>query len=810
MQKKTASKIDKERLVALVREAKGQSASVREIARLAGIPMTAEPALRRSLRELIRSGDLVGLPRGRYAFPRRTEVTGRLTLHPDGYGFVRPDEGGVDVFVPRRFMGDARHGGRVLIRLGPERTDGRRSGSIARVVEPAGGRVTGLLRRSGEEALIVPLERSAGPPLRAAGSLPEGARDGVLVVCSLGPRQARSTAVEAVVLRVIGRPGEAGVDEVLVAEKYDLPRDYPESAERDAQRHAEAAFRRLAVETREDFREWTTVTIDGETARDFDDAVSIKPLGAGKMRLAIHIADVASFVPEGSEVDQEAARRATSVYFPGAVIPMLPPLLSDDLCSLVAGKDRPVQCVIMEFDRAGRRIAVRFSDGWIRSRARLTYTEVGQFLSGAGEPAACRPLGDDLRAMAALAGLLRRRRLARGSLDFDLPEPEVLLDIDGATRGVVAEERNDAHRMIEEFMLAANEAVAETMDQARRPCLYRIHEPPDPLKMGALREAIAGLGYELPDISGAVSPADLSALVEQARGRPEERFVHTLVLRSLMQARYSELPGEHFGLAAERYTHFTSPIRRYPDLIVHRLLRAHRRKPAAQPDSDENELESLGEIARHCSRMEREAEAAEREILERKILGFLQTRVGERHQGFITGVAPFGLFVQLAAVFAEGLVPIEALPPGVWRHDPGAHRLIGSRPGQVFRLGDRLEVDVVRVDPVFRRVEFAPAGSPGGGIAVMAGRRGRERGRVRPAGVAVFGEVPVVSGGRVRRGRGRPGKGPAKGGPRQRAVKQARQPERSRSGAGREGGGSERQGAAERPGRARRGKRKRR
>ena len=715
--------------------------SIRAIADALEVPRSGQLRLRRLLRELVRAGEVAILSRGLFALSRATEVTGRFTLHPDGYGFVRSDEGGPDVFVPPGARGPARHGDRVRVRLEPDRGDGRRAGRIVSVVEATGNRLVGVLRRSEEgSALLVPLDRSAGAPVvvtpRTRGAKDTASHpvaDGTIVVGELAGGRLDEGPARAAIVRAIGRPGDAGVDEAVVMEKFDLPAEYPPSAVRDAERQADASLARLAREEREDFRDWMTVTIDGETAKDFDDAISIRELGGGKYRLAVHIADVASFVPEGSDVDAEALDRATSVYFPGRVLPMLPPQLSDDLCSLVPRQDRPVQSVILDFDRTGRRVSSRVTDGWIRSAARLTYTEVGRFLEGQPVPGLDTMAGP-LGAMGRLARLLRRKRLRRGSLDFDLPEPEVLLDLDGVTTGVAAGERNEAHRLIEEFMLAANEAVASTLDEAHRAALYRIHEPPDPLKVEALREAVEGLGHELPPLRETIEPADLAAIAELARGRPEERFVHTLILRSLMQARYSERPGEHFGLAAGRYTHFTSPIRRYPDLVVHRLIRAHRRGEA--PDAEDSAaLRRLGEVARHCSRRERDAEAAEREILERKILSWLEGRVGERRAGFVTGVASFGLFVQLADVFADGIVPVTALPPGLWRADGRSHRLVGPRPGQVYRLGDRIEVTIDRVDRTFRRVEFSVVGSPGGGRAAAAPQTGSgRRGGPRPSG----------------------------------------------------------------------------
>jgi ribonuclease R len=468
------------------------------------------------------------------------------------------------------------------------------------------------------------------------------------------------------------------------------------------------------------------VTIDGETARDFDDAIAVAALPRGGFRLFVHIADVAHFVPPGGALDLEARRRGTSVYFPDRVVPMFPERLSNDLCSLRAERDRLVQTVILDFTARGVRRAVRFADGIIRSRARLTYTGVAALLAGdrAAVPDAVAPM---LRAADRLRAALEQRRIARGSIDFDLPEPQILLDVEGAMTGITVEPRNRAHRMIEEFMIAANEAVAEHLEGAGGPALYRIHERPDPDKLEALAAFARAFGLELAGATGpGISPRDVQELIASVADRPECRVVSQVALRAMKQARYSGGNCGHFGLASSAYAHFTSPIRRYPDLVLHRLLRARRQGVAAASVLGGVELESL---ATACSELERSAEAAERELLLWKKVAFIERQVGAIFEGIVTGVARFGLFVQLIDSLVEGLVHVERLGSEWFEFVESRQELRGVVTGRTYRLGDRLAVRVDRVDRVLRRVDLAPVEPQ-----AAAPARGRKKPRRRPAG----------------------------------------------------------------------------
>ena len=561
--------------------------------------------------------------------------------------------------------------------------------------------VIGLFQRGG---LVVPFDAADGPPLAVSPSARAGAQPGDAVVASI-VRAGRGGS-ELRITEVLGPADAPGVDVQVVARRHALRREFPEEVRIVAARMPRKIPPK-EIAARERFDDPAAVTIDGETARDFDDAVAVADLPGGGWRLFVHVADVSYYVKPGDTIDKEAQARGTSVYFPNRVYPMMPERLADDLCSLRPGEDRLVQTVVIDYDRKGEVVGTRFADGVIRSAARLTYTQVAGLIEGNGGRA---PLPAEIAGMLhraeALRDVLETRRHARGSIDFDLPAPVILLDVEGAMTGIKIEPRNRAHRMIEEFMLAANEAVAEWLSSRKVPCLFRVHDSPDPLKIEGLEAIARSLGLSLKSGREGVRPKDVQRLLGDAEGLPAYPVVAQIALRSMKQARYSPEDSGHFGLAAPHYLHFTSPIRRYPDLVAHRALRAarHRAKPAVRGD-----LEPLADA---CSKLEREAEAAERELLDWKKVKFLRGREGEELDGIVTGVARFGLFVQLDGGIAEGLVRIERLGSEWLEFDPVRHELRGSSSGRVWRLGDAMRVRIERVDTVLRRVDLLPIESP--------------------------------------------------------------------------------------------------
>ncbi|HZN55780.1 MAG TPA: ribonuclease R, partial [Candidatus Polarisedimenticolaceae bacterium] len=684
-----------------------------------------------------------------------------LQVNPRGFGFVVPDGGGRDVFVPPPSIGDRRDGDRVQVVVVRADRDGRLQGEIRRVVERTRRRVVGVYRAGVVEAYDRRFEGGIVIPAGEAG----GAVNGLVVgVDILRPAEEGRRATGRVV-EVLGAPDSPDTELKAVVRKFGLRDQFPPDVQEQAER-TQDVVQPADIRGREDFRGLPIVTIDGETAMDFDDAVLVRRDPQGAWELQVHIADVAHYVRPATPLDKEALERATSVYFPGTALPMLPHRLSNGICSLNPGVDRLVQSCLMSIDGHGRVVSYRLCEGVIRSAARMTYTNVAKILQGdTAVQERYRDLVPGFRLMEELCLLLNDRRRRRGSIDFDLPEPEVILAVTGEMTGIIALERNVAHRIIEEFMLAANETVARHLWKARVPSLYRVHERPDPRRLEEFDGVAQAFGYSLPRPFTSIEPGAFQAILERAKGRPEERFLARLMLRSMKQARYSEKRDIHFGLASSCYTHFTSPIRRYPDLVVHRLVKRMLKGGPLEP-KERGDLESfLPEAAARSSIRERSADAAENELVERKKMAFMAERLGEEFEGFVCGVEPFGAFVELREFFVEGLVPIQSLPDDRYRYDERRRVLRGERSGRVIALGDPARVRIDRVDAFRLEIDFsliesrrgprpagpvrrpevpAPRGATAGPRAVPHGRRRRAEGRAGRRG-----------GGRPRRGRPR-------------------------------------------------------
>jgi len=544
------------------------------------------------------------------------------------------------------------------------------------------------------------------------------------------------------VIEVLGDLAVPGVDVLVVLRHHGIPDEFPEAVLAQA-----AAFPpdpRLEDWTgREDLRDKVVFTIDGETARDFDDAVSIERLPGGDFRLGVHIADVAYYVREGDVLDTEAYRRGTSVYYPERAVPMLPEGLSNGLCSLRPDVPRLTLSAFLDIDRQGRVYSRRFAETVIRSARRLTYNEVRRVLEEPqeGDAAEYGPVLPALREMGGLMKILNAARSARGSIDFDLPEGDVVLDTDGVMVGIMPEQRNVAHRLIEEFMIAANEAVAFELVSREVPALYRVHSAPSPERLEELRELLATFGLQLKGELDELPPRALQEVMREAHGRPEEPFINSVVLRTMQRAYYAPQCLGHYALASQYYCHFTSPIRRYPDLVVHRQLRALLRGRAAEYAQQSRIAERLPAMGEHTSKMEKRSEQSERDLLQWKKVRFLADRAGETFRGRITGVQPFGLFVQLDGYYVDGMVPIRTMADDFYRYEPEAHRLVGERTGRVFRLADPVDVVLVGASPKARGLDFVLQGMPEPGSRPEPSRRvfrneddGRKPSRKAPAG----------------------------------------------------------------------------
>jgi ribonuclease R len=695
----------KERLLRTISAAR-RPIPLRELVRTLDLERTERKELRTVLREMIDAGEIVKTRGGRVGLPSRMDlVAGRLVCSPGGFGFVRPERQGPkqpDVFVAAANLGEALHGDLVVARVerrAPKGPEGR----IIRILERAVQRVVGRYEDDGAfGGHVVPFDRRILHEVFVPPGHDGGAASGEMVTAEITRPPAASRNPAGRVLSVLGRIEQPGVDLAVVVAKHGLPERFPDEVEAEAAR-IPTSVRPEETSRRTDFRSWPTVTVDPESARDHDDAISLEPRPGGGWRLGVHIADVAHYVREGSSLDQEAYLRGTSVYFPGRVVPMLPHALSSRICSLVEGEDRLSQSVVLDLAADGRVHQTEFHDGVIRSAARLTYAQAQAIVDGdPGARAAFAPVVGLVVEMDSVAKILSRRRHERGSLDLDLPEPELLLGPDGELTEIRPARRLDSMRAIEELMLLANEAVAERLSDAAAPALFRIHEAPDPERVDEFCELVASFGYRLPANREAIEPQHFQRILRQLEGKPEAKLVSSLLLRTLRLARYYEENLGHFGLATEQYAHFTSPIRRYPDLVVHRALRRLRRGGAA----DDALREALPEMGRHLSAMERRADEAERELIEWKKVRYMAGKVGETFPAYVTGVRAFGLFVELSQLYVPGLVHVSSMADDYYHFDERAHTLTGENTRTAYRLGDPVEVKVARVDLEARQIDL--------------------------------------------------------------------------------------------------------
>ena len=826
-----------------------RAAGFKQLVREFGLQGEERTDLNHRLQNLAKHGQLIQADSDRYVLPQAAAdnnlVAGRLSMHRDGFGFVIPDANAFspelksrltgDIFIAPHLIGNAMHGDRVLVDISAIRPDGRAEGRIVRSVARAHSTVVGVFHHGSRGNYVKPIDTKITQEIvipagmeyleAAVSSLPSGVEhlqksepqgphgtqrkkktvdrmlgdeaarradwndlEGLVVDVEITDWPSSTQQPRGRVIEILGRADDFGVDVEITIRKFHLPHHFPAETLEEAQA-APATIPAHELSRRRDFRALPIVTIDGETARDFDDAVTVRTLTNGNFELQVHIADVAHYVTSGSALDQQARLRGTSVYFPDRAVPMLPLELSTDICSLRPQVDRLVLSCVMEIDHKGEIVGYELCEGILRSAERMTYTAVNAVLEG---DAAMReryaPLIATFELMRDLAMILNRKRQRRGSIDFDLPEPVIEFDEFGLMKSITRSERNIAHRLIEEFMLSANECVAQYLESKRIASLYRIHEKPDAkrvydfeviaatfgysLGVGPLpihrvqfksdRRATRGTGRRVREIEVPkevhITPRMYQKLTEKIVGKPEERILSYLMLRSLKQARYSEENLGHFALAAPSYTHFTSPIRRYPDLIVHRILKdvlrhsaekragnvpiglyptasnvgpsadvsragrtrhadlpspwSKRRDHAAHRESHwalagPISADELRDIAEESSQSERRADDAERELMEWKKVRFMQERVGDDFDGLITSVMKFGFFVELTDLFVEGLVPLDSLTDDYYFFHENTRELIGRRTRKTYRLGQRIRVLVDRIDPVEKKIQFA-------------------------------------------------------------------------------------------------------
>jgi ribonuclease R len=806
-----------------------RTAGYKQLVRELGVRGDARREFSALLERLVSSGKLVKVDSDRYAIPQPTTnrnlIVGRLSMHRDGFGFVIPDPKSLveplksrlsgDIFIPPPAVGNAMHGDQVLVEVGTIRSDGRAEGRIIRPVNRAHSTLVGKFHYGNRHNYVTPIDHKIAQEVviprgmevpdtsdaptdsgkqskpkrksvhrvlgdeaarRAWDDLEDAVVDVEITDWPTGTQNPRGRIIE-----ILGYEDDFGVDVEIMIRKHHLPHQFPADVLQQAQ-DTEPTISSKELRHRRDFRDYPIVTIDGETARDFDDAVNVRQLENGNYELQVHIADVAHYVTAESPIDQEARLRGTSVYFPDRAVPMLPLELSTDICSLRPKVERLVLSCVMEIDHRGEIAGYEITEGIIRSTERMTYTDVHAILDGdAGLRSRYADLVPHFEMMRDLALILNRKRERRGSIDFDLPEPVIEFDEHGLMKSITRSERSIANRIIEEFMLSANECVAEYLENKRVGSLYRVHEKPDAkrvydfeviattfgysLGVGALpiqrvqfkseRREKYGTGKRAREIEIPqevhITPRMYQKLTEKIAGKPEERILSYLMLRSLKQARYSEENLGHFALAASTYTHFTSPIRRYPDLIVHRILKdvlrdspeAHDgeipigRSSGASVHADESStaekapspwskrrnhqahrktievlggpipLDDLHDIAEESSQSERRADEAERELMEWKKSKFMQERVGDDFDGLIISVTKFGFFVELTDLFVEGLVPLSSLTDDHYIYHENTREIIGQRSRRRFSIGQRVRVLVDRIDPVEKKIQFA-------------------------------------------------------------------------------------------------------
>jgi len=789
-------------LIRHIERSAGQRAGYKQLVREFGLGGGRERRLLlEHLARLTARGDLVKLDRDQWGIPRTVAardnlVAGRLDLHRDGFGFVRPSDraksGEDDIFIPPNELHGAMQGDQVLVELAPPRADGRRLGRIARVLTRSNPTVVGTFHYGRSERaqghtvvpfderltqpILIPfgqelpsLESAASSPHRVLGEEAKRQRfedlEGLIVDVEITEWPTPTRTARGRVIEVLGDEDAFGIDVEIVIRKHHLPHIFPDNVLEEAR--AEAFLDPTVVAGRRDFRDLPIVTIDGETARDFDDAVLVREHSDGAFELQVHIADVANYVRPETALDLEARLRGNSVYFPDRAIPMLPQELSTNICSLRPDEDRLVLSCLMQIDAHGDVLSYEITEGVIRSARRMTYTQVHAILDGdEAVRVEFAELVPEFERMHRLALILNKKRERRGSIDFDLPEPIIEFDEFGAMKSVTRSERNWAHRLIEEFMLAANECVASWIENLGVDSIYRIHEKPEPRRIVEFEETAATFGYslgignlpvrkfemksdrreqrrggrtarqhEVPEAIP-VTPRMYQRLTATIAGKPEERILSYLMLRSLKQARYSEKNEGHFALAAPCYTHFTSPIRRYPDLIVHRITKsllsegvsgegrllpgephALRSSPWGEPHGKHRHIEEspipepeLAAISQESSENERRAAEAERELVEWKKAKFMRDRVGEDFSAMVLSATKYGLFVELDDLFVEGLVPIQSLGQldgDYYTYRENTRQIVGEHWGRKFTFGQRVRVVLDRVDAVERRLQFS-------------------------------------------------------------------------------------------------------
>jgi len=660
-------------------------------------------------------GMVVRTRSNRYGLPEKMNLLrGKLTGHSKGFAFVIPDDKQLDdVFIPPNELNNAMHGDTVLVRLSSETGGQRKEGTIVRIIERGVQEIVGTYTESKNFGFVIPDDKKIANDIFIPKNASNGAAEGHKVVVKLTTYPEGRMSAEGEVVQILGHKNDPGVDIISVIHKHGLPQEFPGDVLQQANSVPDS-ISEAEITNRRDLRDQVIVTIDGADAKDLDDAVTVTKLENGNYKLGVHIADVSHYVTEGSPIDKEAADRGTSIYLVDRVIPMIPHRLSNGICSLNPQVDRLTLSCEMEINPEGQVVKHEIFQSVIKTTERMTYADVNSILVDAEEKLMNRydELVPMFKEMETLASILREKRMNRGAIDFDFKEAKVLVDDEGKPTDVILRERSVAERLIEEFMLVANETVAEHFHWMNVPFIYRIHEDPNEEKLRRFLEFITNFGYVVKGSGNSIHPRALQEIIEAVQGKPEEMVVSTVMLRSMKQAKYDPESIGHFGLSTDFYTHFTSPIRRYPDLIVHRLIRTYLINGQIDNATQDKWKNKLADIAEHSSNMERRAVEAERETDSMKKAEYMEDKVGVEYDGIISSVTNFGMFVELPNTI-EGLVHVSYLTDDYYRYDERNYAMIGERTGNVFRIGDEITVRVVNVNKDERSVDFEVVGMKG-------------------------------------------------------------------------------------------------
>ncbi|WP_129732067.1 ribonuclease R [Ectobacillus funiculus] len=705
-----------EKLLSFMKEEAYKPLTVQELEEAFGIEEAADfKEFVKALVLMEEKGLVVRTRSNRYGLPEKMNLLkGKLTGHSRGFAFVVPEEKGQDdIFIPPTELNGALHGDTVLARINSETSGSRKEGTIVRIIERGTKQLVGTYTESKNFGFVIPDDKRIISDIFIPKNVAMGAVEGHKVVVKITAYPQDRMSAEGEVIQILGHKNDPGVDILSVIHKHGLPMMFPADV-LDQANNVPDTIDPKDLENRRDLRNEVIVTIDGADAKDLDDAVTVKKLDNGNYKLGVHIADVSHYVTEGSPIDVEAADRGTSIYLVDRVIPMIPHRLSNGICSLNPKVDRLTLSCEMEINAKGEVVKHDIFQSVIKTTERMTYFDVNRILEDKDEELFSRyealiPMFQD---MGELAAILREKRMTRGAIDFDFKEAKVLVDEDGQPKDVVLRERSTAEKLIEEFMLAANETIAEHFHWLNVPFMYRVHEEPKEDKLERFFQFITNFGYTVKGKANDIHPRALQQILEMVQGQPEEVVISTVMLRSMKQARYDAESLGHFGLSTEYYTHFTSPIRRYPDLIVHRLIRTYLINGRIDADTQAKWREKLASIAEHSSNMERRAVEAERETDELKKAEYMMDKIGEEFEGMISSVTNFGMFVELPNTI-EGLIHVSYLTDDYYRYDEQHYAMIGERTGKVFRIGDEVTIRVVKVNKDERSIDFEVVGMKG-------------------------------------------------------------------------------------------------